>query len=321
MSQSQGYVLHIYGDEKYVHHAVASVVTLRRHDQDRPIALYASEEQISLLRESGLSGHFSVLLPLPEEYRSIVGFKHHLHLFRPFEKCLYVDADMVWCRNPDPLWSQLSGFTFTATGVERADIFFGAPKGVGILSHILTGRRGKTMKLFGATYLPRVQAGIIYSAEEEITRKVCTEAGFLLSRRSETHFGSRLSEGRNEESCEWSLALAMSRLDLPIFNLFQGQNTAQIDYVEGLVRHDTDFERVSCLYFVDRLVHGFRGIRNPTVRKALTRIFLALPGKGDHMWVTPFVLHFGWLHHKQPFYDLAERIWEQELRRTALPVV
>lgn len=321
MSQSQGYVLHIYGGEKYVHHAVASVVTLRRYDRNRPVALYASEEQISLLTETGLSVHFSVLLPLPAEHHSIVGFKHHLHLFRPFEKCLYVDADMVWCRNPDPLWSQLSGFTFTVTGIERADIFFGAPKGFGILSHILTDRRSKTMKLFDATYLPRVQAGIIYSAEEGITRQVCTEAGSLLARRAETHFGSRLSEGRSEESCEWSLALAMSRLDLPIFNLFQGQNTAQIDYVEGLVQHDEDFESVSCLYFIDRLVHGFRGIRNPKVRKLLTRIFFAFPGRGDHMWVTPFVLHFGWLHHKQPFYDLADRIWEKEVRKTALPVL
>ena len=36
-----------------------------------------------------------------------------------------------------------------------------------------------------------------------------------------------------------------------------------------------------------------------------------LPGKGDYMWVTPYALHFGWMHHKQPFYDLADHIWDQ----------
>jgi hypothetical protein len=321
MSQSEGYVLHIYGDEKYVHHAVASVVTLRRHDSSRPVALYATEAQIELLHETGLNRLFELLLSIPEAHRSIVGFKHHLHRFRPFEKCLYVDADMVWCRNPDALWSHLSGFTFTATGLERADFFFGAPKGVSIVGHVLADRRRRTMRRFGTTYLPRVQAGLIYSSDTEITRAVCTEASSLLARRSETHFGSRLKEGRNEESCEWSIALAMSRLDLPVFNWFQGQNTPQMDYVPGYVRHDTDFENISCLYYVDRFVHGLRGIRTPLTRKLLTRFFSSIPGKGDYMWVTPFILHFGWLHYKQPYYDLAERLWTREQEEKVLSEV
>ena len=40
-------------------------------------------------------------------------------------------------------------------------------------------------------------------------------------------------------------------------------------------------------------------------------LFSRLPGKGDHLYVTPFVLHFGWLHYKQPFYDFAERTWDR----------
>ncbi len=319
MSQTEGYVLHIYGSEKYVHHAVASVVTLRRHDQTRPVALYATDDQIALLNETGLDALFSVLLPLPEEHRSIVGFKHHLYRFRPFDRCLYVDADMVWCRNPDALWRQFSAFDFTATGLERADFFFGGPKGFSIVAHVLMDRRRRTMKRFDTTYLPRVQAGMIYSADEDLTRAVCTEAAVLLSRRSETHFASRLAEGRNEETCEWSLALAMSRMNLPICNWFQGQNTPQMDFVESYVHHDENFTSVECLYYVDRVVHGFRGLKNQVTRKILTAIFTAFPGKGDYMWVTPFVLHFGWLHHKQPFFDLAERIWDREIEN-AVPV-
>jgi len=27
--------------------------------------------------------------------------------------------------------------------------------------------------------------------------------------------------------------------------------------------------------------------------------------------VTPFVVHFGWLHQKEPFYTFANRVWQQ----------
>jgi len=43
----------------------------------------------------------------------------------------------------------------------------------------------------------------------------------------------------------------------------------------------------------------------------LIRVLSSLPGKGDYYDVTPYVLHFGWLHHKQPFYDFASRVWEE----------
>jgi len=33
------------------------------------------------------------------------------------------------------------------------------------------------------------------------------------------------------------------------------------------------------------------------------------PGKGDHMKVTPYCLHFGWYHQKKPFLDFSEKIW------------
>lgn len=306
----EGYVLHTYGKGKFLRHAVASVVTIRRYDTLRPVALYADDEQIKILEEVGLDTLFEVLEILPPEHRSIVGFKHNLDRFSPFDRNLFLDVDMVWCRNPDPLWRQLSAFSFTATGLDRADFFFGAPKGAGVVAEIIFDRRRRTMRRFGVTYLPRVQAGMIYSADQAMTSRVCAEARSLLGRRSDTHFRSRLHEGRNEESCEWSLALAMARLDLPLFNWFQGQNTPQMDFIEGFVKHDTNFERVSVLYNNDRFVHGLRGIPNRTIRKLFIRFFSALPGKGDHMWITPFVLHFGWLNQKQPFLELADRLWD-----------
>ena len=311
----EGYVLHTYGPEKYLRHAVASVLTLRRHDHTRPVALYADRSQIDRLKEVGLDSMFAVLEELPEAHRSIVGFKHHLDSFRPFERNLYVDSDIVWCRNPDPLWQRLSTFDFTATGLHKADFWFGGPKGLSILVDRLLDRRRRTMRRFGLTYLPRVQAGMIYAADEKVTGEAMSAARDFLQRREDTHFRSRLDEGRSEESCEWSLAMAMSYLNLPVFDWFQGQDSPQLDFIEGFVEHDTDFTTVRCRHYADDFVHGLRGLPMEGARDALVRFFARFPGRGDYMWVTPFALHFGWMHHKDPFHDLADRLWERELSR------
>lgn len=284
--------------------------TLRRHDLKRPVALYADESQIARLKETGLDRLFEVLEVLPPANRSIVGFKHHLSSFKPFEKCLFVDSDIVWCRNPDPMWRKLQAYPFTATGLEKADAWFGGPKGLGIILDRLLDRRRRTMKRFDLTYLPRIQAGVIYASDNDTTSHVTAKAREFLSRRSETHFRSRLDEGRSEESCEWSIAMAMSSSDLPIIHWFQGQDSPQMDYIEGYVEHDTDFMDVRCLYYTDAFIHGLRGLPNATLRKFLVEVLSKLPGRGDYMWVTPYALHFGWMRHKQPFFDLSDRIWE-----------
>ncbi len=307
----EGYVFHTYGPAKYVKHAVASVVTLRRYDTERPVALYCPRSHRDALEEAGLLRLFEIVEDLPEENRSITGFKHNLHRFMPFERCLYLDADMVFCRDPEPLWQHLRGFSFTATGHERADFFFGGPKGLAVLRDVLTDRRRRTMRRFGITHLPRVQAGLIYASDPEATREVSELAAEYLSRRAETHFRSRLNEGRSEESCEWSMAMAMSRLDLPIFPWFQGGNSPQLDFIEQLTTYDAEFKRVTCRYFCDRFVYSLRGIANPKLQRAAISLFTRVPGKGDYVDVTPFILHFGWLRHKQPFYELSNRIWSE----------
>ena len=304
----EGYVLHTYGPERYVRHAVASVTTLRRHDPARPIALYAPDEHRRYLVAHGLDGLFQQILPLPEAHRSIVGFKHHLHRFMPFERCLYVDADMVWGRDPAPLWQQFAAYGFTATGIDRADVFFGAAKGFGVLGDVALHRR-RTLERLGLTYLPRVQAGMIYAADRALTQRVCEQAAAFLARRSETHFRSRLDEGRSEETCEWSLAAAMSRLGLPVYPWFQGHNSPQLDFIEGWTTYDADFEHVRCRYYCDPFVYSLRGLHDPVLRDRLTALATRLPGKGDYMDVTPFVVHFGWLHHKEPFFRFSERVW------------
>jgi hypothetical protein len=314
---TEGYVLHSYGPKRYVQHAVASVHTLRRHDTTRPVALYCPPAHQRHLRQQGLDGLFDRLETLPEEHRSIVGFKHHLDEFKPFDRSLFVDADMVWCRDPDPLWQQLAAYAFTGTGLQRADHFFGGPKGLGVVADVLLRRRQRTLDAFGLTHLPRVQAGMLYASDEAATREVCSTARYYLDHADDTHFRSRLNEGRHEESCEWSLAMAMSALDLPVFPWLQGQNSPQLDYIESLTRHDPDFRTVTCRYYTVPFVYNFRGLPVAWLRDTLLDLAERIPGFGDYMDVTPYALHFGWLHQKQPFYDFAERIWEERAAEPA----
>lgn len=317
----EGYVLHTYGPEQYVRHAVASVVTLRRHDAERPVALFCPDSHRAALEEHGLDTLFQHIEVLPEAHRSIVGFKHHLHRFMPFDRCLFIDADMVWCRNPDPLWQMLSAYPFTATGLERADFFFGGPKGWGVLLDILLDRRRRTMEHFGLTSLPRVQAGMIYGQDAALLRDVCHTSAHFLARHGETHFRSRLNEGRSEESCEWSMAMAMSHLRLQVLPWLQGQMSPQLDFIEGLTTYDPEFKQVACRYYTDRFVYSLRGLPNVALRDTLIRLFTSLPGRGDFQEVTPFALHFGWLRHKQPFFAFSERTWASLTRRhTSVPL-
>src|SRR5262245_19570496 len=313
--ESEGYVYHCYGDEAHLRHAVASVVTLRRYDRRRAIALYCPPAHQALLQEHGLDSLFNVIGCLPEEGCSIVGFKHNLHKYKPFDKCLYLDSDTIWCRSPDRLWMQLAPYSFTATGINVADAYFGGPKGAGVVRDWIQNRRGSTMTHFGLTHLPRIQAGMIYAHDSAVTAAVCQAAAAFLAQRSQTHFRSRLTEGRKEESCEWSLAMALSSLRIPIFPWFQGYDSPQLDFVAGLTQHDSAFEQVVCKFYCDRFVYSLRSLANQWLRDRLLLIYSSIPGKGDFMQVTPFLIHFGWLRYKHVFTGFAASVWEDLIAR------
>jgi hypothetical protein len=310
---TEGYVLHSYGPaDPYLRHAVASVTTLRRYDTERPVALFCPPAHRATLERHDLASLFERIEPLPEAHRSIVGFKHALHRFAPFARTLFTDTDLVWCRNPDPLWRQLSGYDFTATGNETADAFFGAPKGPAVAADVLLARRRRTLRRFGLTHLPRVQAGMIYVRDHDLAEAVCRRAAGYLARADETHFQSRLREReRTQESCEWSLAMAMSRLGLAVHPWRHGHETPQVDFVEGLVEYDADFRDVTCRYYCDTFVHELRGLPAAWLRDALIAACSQLPGRGDYMDIVPYALHFSWAHHKHPFLNFANRLWQR----------
>ena len=318
-SPQEGYVLHSYGPPRYVKHAVASVHTLRRHDADRPVALFCPESHQGVLERHGLAPTFDVIEELPPEHQSIVGFKHHLDQFKPFDRSLFVDADMIWCRDPDPLWRQFSAFPFTATGLQNADHFFGGPKGLGVLVDVILRRRRRTLRRFGVTHLPRVQAGMIYAQDEETTREVVGRAAEFLAQSDDTHFRSRLNEGLSEETCEWSLAMAMSELDLHVFPWLQGRNSPQLDYIDALVDHDREFQDVTYRFYTSPFVYSLRGIPNERLRDFLLGLAERMPRMGEYVEFTPYVVHFGWLHQKAPFEEFAERTWSRLIDEQTRP--
>jgi hypothetical protein len=307
----QGYVYNSFGKEKYLKFAAASVATLRRYDTERPVALFCSEEHAELIGNQSLNGHFDHVFVLPEENRSITGFKHSIHQFMPFNQNLFLDSDILWCRNPDALWRSLYSHPFTITGNQVSDHFFGGPKGLTVIFDYLLKRRTRTLKRFGLTYLSRVQSGMIYARDPELTRRICLLAGEMLEKRHRTHFRSRTEEkGRSEETCEWSLAMAMASLKVQVYPWLQGYNSPQLDYIEDFTEHNEDFTEVKCFLYANRFVYDLKNLKSKQLRNLLIRLITLLPGKGDYLEVTPYCLHFGWIHQKEPLIQFSESVWE-----------
>lgn len=309
---SEGYIYAVYGDVKYLKHAIASAHTLRRYDKTRPIALVCERSHEDFLSEHGLLDTFNDYVRIDDNHKSIVGFKHNLHRYKIYERSIFLDSDIVWCKSPDQLWLELSAYKFTITGNLKADSFFGARKNIGVLLDILLKKRLKTLKHFDLTYLPRVQSGFIYAADKALTEAVCLQATEYLSRIDETHFVSRLNEkGRNEESCEWSLAMAMSKLSIAVYPWLQGLSSIQLDYISEFTEHDELFNNVICTFYSDAFIYSFRGIKTKWLMHLFIKIWSSVPGKGDYYLVTPYCLHFGWFHEKKPFQEFSDKCFEK----------
>ncbi len=318
-SISRGYVYATYGHPKYLKHAVCSLISLRRYDQNRPVALICSKNHSDLLREYNLRSLFNEIILLDNSHASIIGFKHNIYEYMPFDCNLYLDSDIIWCKDPAPLWESLSIYPFTITGTLNSDNFFGGPKHIGVIKDILLQRRQRTLDRFGLTYLSRVQTGIMYAEDAGLTKEVCTLAASYLAEIDKTHFQSRLKEkGRDEESCEWSMAMAMSKLNLPVYPWFQGQHSPQLDFIESYTSYDPDFKNIECKYYSDTFVYNLRGLKTHWLRKFLIQAVSLFPGKGDYMKVTPYCLHFGWYHQKKPFLDFSEKIWNHLVNRESI---
>ena len=312
---SEGYVYCSYGKEKYLKSVFVSASTIRRYDKNRPIALICSREHAKNIDSWGLNDFFDRIEILDEDHQSIVGFKHNLHLYMPFDHNMYLDSDMIWCRHPDNLWQAFKPFGYTITGQDSADVFYGAPKNAKILLDLLLRRRQRTLYKFNLNHLYRVQTGIMYAADQDLTKKVDELATKYLKQKDETHFVSRTTEaGRGLESCEWSLGMAMTKLKLYVYPWFNGYESPQLDYIHGMVEHDAGYRDVMVQHYSNPFIQQLRGLKSKALRGILLSIFSILPRSMDHMWVTPYVLHFGWKHQKKYFFDFVEQQWDAQFQ-------
>lgn len=308
---TEGYVYNSYGKIDYLRHVLASVYSLRRYDQKRQVALFCDQYHEAILRKYNLSHWFDVIEPLSPLHRSIIGFKHNIEKYMPFDSNLFLDSDIIWCKNPDELWKTLSTYSFTITGNLKSDIFFGTYKDFRVLGDLLLNRRRRTLNRFGLTYLSRVQSGMIYAGNYATTKSVCQLADMYMKKKDDTHFRERiLPDGSTEESDEWGFAMAMSRMNLPVIPWFQAEFSPQLDFINSYVKFDPEFKKVRYLYYNSRIMNDLRGIRSERVRNAMKRFLHVFPGVGDHSWVTPFSLHFGWKHEKMPFEKFAQNVWQ-----------
>lgn len=308
---TQGYLYVTWGKPEYLKHSLASLITLRRHDSSRPIAIATDEVLASYIETNNITVFDKVVILKPE-HRSIVGFKHNFHEYLVYDKTLYLDSDIVWCRNPDTLWKMFAAYEYTITGNFNSDFFFGARKDFLILKDILTGARKKTLRNLGQTYIGRVQSGLMYAENADLARKVGEQASKFINRRAETHFQNRANEhGRNEDSCEWSLALAMAALEVPVMPWIQGINSPQLDFIEDFVEYNKDFTEVTYKLYTHSFTYYMRGIRSRLLWDMLFGLANWIPKTGEYIAFTPFCLHFGWYHQKQPFFDLTEFLCEK----------
>lgn len=308
----EGYVYNSYGKIDYLKHTLASVYSLRRFDKVRPVALFCDDKHRDFLNKYRLSGWFDIINLIDPSHCSIVGFKHNVDKYMIYDANLFLDSDIIWCKNPEKLWKLLSTYSFTITGTLKADLFFGSHKDFRIISDIILNRRKKTLNFFGLTYLSRVQSGMIYAQDYNTTKSVCQLADSYMQGKHGTHFRERLlPDGSTEESDEWGFAMAMSRLNLPIIQWHQGTLSPQLDFVSSYVKYDPNFNQVQYMYYTNQLMNNLRGIRSKKLRDALKLLFQIIPSMRDYLWVTPFSLHFSWKHEKKPFEDYAEKIWSR----------
>lgn len=311
MNSEEGYIFHSYGKSVYLRDAIVAAHTIRRYDTHRPIALVASAEHLRLLNTWGFGDFFQKTAELPEKHCSITGVKHHLSTFLFFERSLFLDSDMIWCRNPESLWVAFSPFAYTITGQHSADVYFGSYKGFGVLKDIFLRRRQRTLRRFGLTHLNRVQSGMIYISDKLVAQRVEEQARDFLRQKDTTHFVSRkITEDRALESCEWSLAMAMTKQNLHVYPWYNGHESPQMDFLEYMTRFNSDFTSVTVRYYCNPFIHSLRGIANHFLRSLIMTIFSILPRSQDHMWVTPYAIHFGWGHQKEFWNTCAGQLFQ-----------
>lgn len=87
-----------------------------------PVAVIFSDRSLSYLNDTQKKV-FDFVIELPGDFRTSFGAKLHLDQLTPFDKTLYLDADMLWLgRKPSDLFKELEGVGFTSITEGNSDV-------------------------------------------------------------------------------------------------------------------------------------------------------------------------------------------------------
>jgi alpha-N-acetylglucosamine transferase len=109
---NKGILLIATGHPGYGKMAYNLALTIKAIEQ-MPIAIIYSDNSLSHLNEDQLK-MFDFIIELPNDFRTGFGTKLHIDQLTPFDKTLFLDADMLWLgKKPSDLFNELSGVQFT----------------------------------------------------------------------------------------------------------------------------------------------------------------------------------------------------------------
>jgi len=114
----RGIILIATGHGNYVKMAYNLALTIKSVE-DIPIAIIHTGLSHLTVEQSKI---FDIQINLPENYMNGFCTKLHLDQLTPFEKTLFIDADMLWLsRKPSELFNELDGINFTIINEGNSD--------------------------------------------------------------------------------------------------------------------------------------------------------------------------------------------------------
>jgi hypothetical protein len=119
-------------------------------------------------KPESLVEYYDVVIPYNAEYGDPFATKTRLHLYTPFEKTLYMDADSLIIHNIDSYWEYLEDNSFVYNGslITEGEWYFNIKE---------------TIKQIDATWLPKFNSGMFLFKKDAIAKQIFDIAhGYLI---------------------------------------------------------------------------------------------------------------------------------------------
>jgi lipopolysaccharide biosynthesis glycosyltransferase len=112
-----------------------------------------------------LTAFYDIIIPFNREYEDIFSLKTRLHLYTPFEKTLYLDADSLVVNNIDSFWEILKNCSFAYEGaiLNRGEWYFNIED---------------LIKQLNLSWLPKFNSGMFLFDRSEKTSNIFDTAYF-----------------------------------------------------------------------------------------------------------------------------------------------